>query len=77
MIIFTLQAKANLVLETVEKQWFRELTITDKIDSSLCTALSELWADNGVKECYRRRNEFHLEDCAKQYEKVGLLFEFV
>ena len=72
MHIFTLQVKAKIVLDTTMKQWFSEMTVVDEIDSTLHLALSQLWADEGVQECYKRRNEFHLEDCAKQYDKASL-----
>ena len=36
-------------------------------DKQMAEAIVQLWADNGVRECYNRRREYHLNDSAKYY----------
>ncbi|KAF5403512.1 Guanine nucleotide-binding protein G [Paragonimus heterotremus] len=42
-----------------------ENTIT--LDADMVTAICQLWADPGMKECFERRREFQLTDSSKYY----------
>ncbi len=35
--------------------------------SPFVEAIKQLWANNGIQQCYHRRREYHLIDSAKYY----------
>ncbi|KAF6774010.1 hypothetical protein AHF37_06136 [Paragonimus kellicotti] len=37
------------------------------LDADMVTAIRQLWADAGMKECFERRREFQLTDSSKYY----------
>nr|XP_020458096.1 guanine nucleotide-binding protein subunit alpha-14-like [Monopterus albus] len=54
------QSNANSVLEV-------EVDKVEDLDQSLAMAISSLWKDGGIQECYDRRREYQLSDSTKYY----------
>ncbi|XP_070760715.1 guanine nucleotide-binding protein subunit alpha-14-like [Enoplosus armatus] len=54
------QSHANSVLEV-------EVDKVEVFDQSLAVAVSSLWNDAGIQECYDRRREYQLSDSTKYY----------
>ena len=44
-----------------------ELSSESSMPSDLAEAIKALWRDSGVQECYRRANEYQLNDSAAYY----------
>lgn len=53
-----LQRDSQLVFATVH-------TNKEELVEELSSAMQRLWADGGVKECYKRSNEYQIDDSAK------------
>ena len=41
--------------------------LSETIQPDMARTIAELWRDEGVKECFRRRNEFQLTDSASYF----------
>lgn len=37
----------------------------EELNDELSAAMQRLWKDDGVQECYRRSNEYQIDDSAK------------
>ena len=57
--LFYLQESAEVVLDL-----YKNLPTGSKLPLNVKEALTLLWEDNGVKECYRRALEYQLNDSA-------------
>ena len=55
-----LQRDAQLVYSTVHAQ-----KDSEPFGEELSSALLRLWTDEGVRETYRRNNEYQIDDSAK------------
>jgi guanine nucleotide-binding protein subunit alpha len=41
--------------------------VGDELSKDLSVAISSLWADEGVRACFKRSSEFHLNESAEQF----------
>ncbi|VDK73679.1 unnamed protein product [Onchocerca ochengi] len=55
-----LQHDSQLVFATVH-------TNKEELVEELSVAMQRLWADSGVRECYKRSNEYQIDDSAKYF----------
>ncbi|VDM15159.1 unnamed protein product [Wuchereria bancrofti] len=58
MAFLILQRDSQLVFATVH-------TKKEELVEELSAAMQRLWADGGVRECYKRSNEYQIDDSAK------------
>lgn len=54
----TFQRDSQLVFATVHAN-------KEELTEELAAAMQRLWHDPGVRECYRRSNEYQIDDSAK------------
>ncbi|XP_023682142.1 guanine nucleotide-binding protein subunit alpha-14-like [Paramormyrops kingsleyae] len=70
-----IQAMKTLGISFVDHQNIKNADIVEQVDVDLVTtlvqrhakAISQLWSDKGIQECYKRRREYQLSDSAKYY----------
>ncbi|KAK6059543.1 g-protein alpha subunit [Cooperia oncophora] len=68
-----LRAMFHLQIEYADNERVRDSQLVfatvhankEELTEELAAAMQRLWADEGVRECYRRSNEYQIDDSAK------------